>query len=193
MEQQVDVPETDGLLHAVTTEGSARVDRRLAPERPAALSSSPQSLQRDGNDDAEDSSSDGEGGDEDETDSSDSPPEGSAPQSPRSALEVDDRPPSVQSRGEDEGVDEDGSTGPTRKEEEESEAGSGAEVEGEEDASETEDDDDDEDEDEEPTLKYSRLEGSTAQIFSKDTASAIAVCDKYIVRLPRLPFGGNRS
>ncbi|KWU41462.1 vacuolar protein sorting-associated protein 41, partial [Rhodotorula sp. JG-1b] len=39
----------------------------------------------------------------------------------------------------------------------------------------------DEEEEEEPTLKYSRLEGSAAQIFSKDTASAIAVCEKYII------------
>lgn len=46
--------------------------------------------------------------------------------------------------------------------------------------------DSDEDDDEEPTLKYNRLGGGTVEILTKDSASALAVSTKYIVRLPLL-------
>lgn len=42
----------------------------------------------------------------------------------------------------------------------------------------------DDDEEEEPTLKYARLGGETTDILSKDTASALAVSSKFIVRSP---------
>lgn len=48
-------------------------------------------------------------------------------------------------------------------------------------ASASEDEDDENDEDE-PTLKYARLEGATTDILAKDSASALAVSPKYIVR-----------
>lgn len=40
----------------------------------------------------------------------------------------------------------------------------------------------DDDAEDEPTLKYSRLEGGTTEILAKDSASALAVSPKYIVR-----------
>ncbi|GAA5906611.1 hypothetical protein JCM8208_000496 [Rhodotorula glutinis] len=54
---------------------------------------------------------------------------------------------------------------------------------GEEGATSEDDSDGEEDgeEDDEPTLKYARLGGGTADLFVKDTASAIAVCAKYTV------------
>ena len=47
---------------------------------------------------------------------------------------------------------------------------------------EDEDDDDDEDEDVEPTLKYERFGGAFQDLLKKDSASALVVSNKYLVR-----------
>ncbi|UZJ51584.1 hypothetical protein CBS101457_000904 [Exobasidium rhododendri] len=44
----------------------------------------------------------------------------------------------------------------------------------------SDDDDDDDDDDEEPTLKYSRLKGSVPDVLKKDTASCVAVSDRFL-------------
>ncbi len=48
--------------------------------------------------------------------------------------------------------------------------------------SESEDEEGDGDEDEEPALKYDLLGGSTTLLLQKDSASALAVCSKFVVR-----------
>lgn len=70
------------------------------------------------------------------------------------------------------------------------EAGEGAEEDG---SSEEEDEEeeDDEEEDDEPALKYARLGGGKTDLLGKETASAVVVCEKFIVRLP--PFFLSRS
>ena len=58
-----------------------------------------------------------------------------------------------------------------------------AEDEGDEDDSEEEEeDDDDDDEDVEPTLKYERFGGAFQDLLKKDSASALVVSNKYLVR-----------
>jgi len=57
--------------------------------------------------------------------------------------------------------------------------GSGSDDEGD---SDDEDSEGSDEEEEEPTLKYSRLGGSTTEILAKDSASALAVSTQYIVR-----------
>ncbi|GAA5979343.1 hypothetical protein JCM10908_002888 [Rhodotorula pacifica] len=189
MEHEVVVPNTDGLLHAVTTEGSVKMDRGHAPaetERQQDLGLEDE----DDSDDADDSS--GEESSSDEDDDVGAPLEVAASASPgasipgsRSALEADDRPP-------DDSPSKGGATavkngthevrsGPSGARAREGSSAASVDSGAEEDEEGEEEDDEEEEEEEEPTLKYSRLEGSTAQIFAKDTASAIAVCDKYII------------
>jgi hypothetical protein len=64
--------------------------------------------------------------------------------------------------------------------------------EGEEDESSSDGDSESEGEEEEPTLKYSRLGGSAADILAKDSASALAVSTKFIVRLLPPSFWSRR-
>jgi hypothetical protein len=52
----------------------------------------------------------------------------------------------------------------------------------EDDSEEEEDEDDDDDEDVEPTLKYERFGGAFQDLLKKDSASALVVSNKYLVR-----------
>lgn len=61
----------------------------------------------------------------------------------------------------------------------------GKEDEEEEGDGEEENEEEDEEEEEEPTLKYSRLTGSVPDILKKDSASALAVSDRFLVSLVR--------
>lgn len=61
-----------------------------------------------------------------------------------------------------------------------------AEVEGSSSSDGSDASDSDDGEEEEPTLKYSRLGGGTVEILAKDSASALAISTKYIVRLAPL-------
>jgi hypothetical protein len=56
------------------------------------------------------------------------------------------------------------------------------EDEGDEDDNEEDDEDEDEDEDEEPALKYERFGGAFQDLLKKDSASALVVSNKYLVR-----------
>jgi vacuolar protein sorting-associated protein 41 len=51
------------------------------------------------------------------------------------------------------------------------------------DVSSDEEDDEDEEDEDEPTLKYERLGGDVDLILHRDSASTLAVCSKYLVRL----------
>jgi hypothetical protein len=65
------------------------------------------------------------------------------------------------------------------------EAGDGVESEdtdGEEDEEEDEEDDDDDDDDDEPALKYERFGGAFQDLLKKDSASALAVSTRFLVR-----------
>lgn len=188
LEQPVVVPQTDDtLLHAVTSGGSVKLDRQQhspPPPPPASISDA------DGVETTDSSSEQEEDNDDDgeEDSSSDEDNAGAPPPLSRAALEADDRPPDqhpTNGRLGNEGED----AGPAAGEQSARDS-SADEQEGEDDDEEEGDgeEEEDEEEEEEPTLKYSRLEGSTAQIFSKDTASAIAVCQKYIVRLTLSPL-----
>ncbi|KLO05976.1 vacuolar assembling protein VPS41 [Schizopora paradoxa] len=72
------------------------------------------------------------------------------------------------------------------------------EVSEDESASESGSEEEDEDEDEEPALKYDLLGGSTASLLQKDSASALAVCSKFVAMgthagiVHALDFEGNR-
>lgn len=72
-------------------------------------------------------------------------------------------------RDESDEADEDGDGDADEADESEDESGSEGE-------------DEDED-DEEPALKYDLLGGSTASLLQKDSASALAVCSKFVVRI----------
>ncbi|KAG0655802.1 Vacuolar protein sorting-associated protein 41 [Rhodotorula mucilaginosa] len=175
LEQPVVVPQTDDtLLHAVTSGGSVKVDRQHLP--------SPPILDADDAETTDSSFEQEEDAEEEEDSSSDEEVAGAPPPLSRAALQADDRPPDQHpTNGR---LGNGGEDSPAAGEQSEAARDSSAdEQEGEDDDEEEEDGDEEEDEEdeEEPTLKYSRLEGSTAQIFSKDTASAIAVCEKYII------------
>lgn len=151
------VPSTEGLLHSVGSAGST-VRRRSRGEEGAR-------------DDAEGSSSSEEDGDEEEEDNS----------------EADERETEIEAEEGEERIPLQGPVAPPDPPDgpddvEEDEVGEGDSA-GEEDASEDADESgSDDDEDDEPTLKYARLGGGTLELFAKDTASAVAVCSKYIVR-----------
>ena len=189
LDQPVVVPQTDDtLLHAVTSGGSVKLDRQQhspPPPPPASVSDT------DGLETTDSSSEQEEDDDNEEDSSSDKDNAGAPPPRSRAALEADDRPPDQHSANGrlGNGGEE---AGPVAGEQSGRDS-SADEQEGEDDDEEEEDgeEEEDEEEEEEPTLKYSRLEGSAAQIFSKDTASAIAVCEKYIVRLTPSPYSAH--
>ncbi|GAA6004052.1 Vps41p [Rhodotorula paludigena] len=150
------VPSTEGMLHSVGSAGST-VRRRSGGEEGAR-------------DAVEGSSSSEEDGDEEKEDSS----EADEPETEVEAEEGEERiplegpvaPPDPPDRPDDDKYDGLG------------EGDSASEEVASEDADESGSDDD---EDDEPTLKYARLSGGTQELFAKDTASAVAVCSKYII------------
>jgi hypothetical protein len=75
-------------------------------------------------------------------------------------------------------------TGSAHRSESDGTEGEEDEDEGDEDVNEEdeEDEDEDEDEDEEPTLKYERFGGAFQDLLKKDSASALVVSNKYLVR-----------
>lgn len=76
----------------------------------------------------------------------------------------------------DDDEDHEGEEGPQEEEEEDD------------DEEEDEDDEDEEEEDEEPALKYERIAGSVPDLFKKDSASALTVAGKQMVRTSSLHF-----
>lgn len=136
---------------------------------------------------------DDEPGAEDAAESDSDGSEAAPPARPRSGLEVDDRPPEPGTDDGDghSGVRRRGGSGTIEGDGHQEQNGDGAADDGESDE-EDDEEDDEEEEEEEPTLKYSRLEGSTAQIFARDTASAIVVCEKYIVSPPDMALSPRR-
>lgn len=153
------VPSTEGLLHSVTSGGSTDARRKREGDRGAEEESSSESEEDEGEEAEEELEEDG---------STPSPEE----------MEEERPPPSprLEKRRRDglrEGVENEEERAEEREEDAEEEADS------------EEDDGEGDEDDDEPTLKYARLGGSTTDILSKDTASAIAVCSKYTVRAPR--------
>ena len=73
-------------------------------------------------------------------------------------------------------------TGSTHRSESDGTEDDENEDEGDEDVNEEDEGDEDEDEDEEPTLKYERFGGAFQDLLKKDSASALVVSNKFLVR-----------
>jgi vacuolar protein sorting-associated protein 41 len=78
--------------------------------------------------------------------------------------------------GDDAAHEEHGDDEEDRESEENDQANS------EDDDDEEDEEDEDEDEDEEPALKYERIGGSVSDLLKKDSASALAISNKIMVR-----------
>ncbi|PRQ73281.1 vacuolar assembling protein VPS41 [Rhodotorula toruloides] len=150
------VPSTEGLLHSVTSGGSTDARRKREGDRGTGDESESESEEGEEEEEEEELEEDGSTPSPEETEEERPPP------SPRLEKRIRDGVGEDEEKGKEQAEEQ--------EEDEEGEAGSSAEEDGEGD----EDDD-------EPTLKYARLGGSTTNILSKDTASAIAVCSKYTI------------
>ncbi|BGP29523.1 Vacuolar protein sorting-associated protein 41 [Rhodotorula toruloides] len=150
------VPSTEGLLHSVTSGGSTDARRKREGDRGAVEESESESEE-----------------DEEEEEGEELEEDGSTPSPGRTEEERPPPSPRLEKRVRD-GVREKEEIGKEPAEEQE-------EDEEEEAGSSDEDDGEGDEDDDEPTLKYARLGGSTTDILSKDTASAIAVCSKYTI------------
>ena len=73
-------------------------------------------------------------------------------------------------------------TGSTHRSESDGTEDEEDEDEGDEDVNEEDEGDEDEDEDEEPALKYERFGGAFQDLLKKDSASALVVSNKFLVR-----------
>jgi hypothetical protein len=90
----------------------------------------------------------------------------------------------IDSPGEMSEVEEAKGDGSAHEEHEEDEGDQGSEEndQGNSEDDEDNEDEDDEDEDEEPALKYERIGGSVSDLLKKDSASALAISNKIMVR-----------